>query len=362
VTFAAADFLAPAVAPAPAAAAAAPAAPADPVAVDRTVTDPRIAESSGLAPSLTHPGVLWTHNDSGNTPVLYALRRDGSTAAAVRLNGTTDRDWEAIAAYRDAAGRAMLAVADTGDNAAARAQVEVVLLPEPALRSGTVHPARVLRLRYPDGAVDAETLLIDPVAHRMYVVSKGFGSTVFAVPAPVWPGVAGAAPRDDGTLVRVATVPLILVTDGVVAPDGHVLLRTYGELAVLRPITDEIRGGSLQPLVTARLPAQPQGESIAWVDSRTVLLGTEGARQPVLRWTLPTDVAALLHDTASTAADGSAAGGVGAAVVPAGSAGKSDGSGASGSWSPSRVAALAAGVITLAAGGLVLRRRARRRF
>jgi hypothetical protein len=334
------------------------------VAVDRTVTDPRIAESSGLAPSPTHPGVLWTHNDSGNPPVIYALRRDGSTAAAVRLSGTADRDWEAIASYREPSGRAMIAVADTGDNAAVRAQVEVVLLPEPALRNATVRPARVLRLRYPDGAVDAETLLIDPVARRMYVVSKGFGSTVFAVPEQVWPGVAGTALRDDGMLDPIATLPLILVTDGLVAPDGHVLLRTYGELAVLRPITDDARGGSLQPLVTARLPAQPQGEAIAWVDSRTVLLGTEGVHQPVLRWRLPSEVTRLLHDTAATGAAGGTGRAGRAGGGTAGTGGDAGATGSAGTGSPSapRAAAVVAGVLALAIGGLVLRRRARRRF
>ena len=33
-----------------------------------------LTESSGLAVSRTQPGVLWSHNDSGDGPNLYAMR------------------------------------------------------------------------------------------------------------------------------------------------------------------------------------------------------------------------------------------------------------------------------------------------
>ena len=52
--------------------------------------------STGIAASRRHAGVFWIHNDSGNPPALYAVRRDGSlireyTVAAPNL------DWEDIA-------------------------------------------------------------------------------------------------------------------------------------------------------------------------------------------------------------------------------------------------------------------------
>ena len=37
------------------------------------ISDPRITESSGLAASKLHPGVYWTHNDSGDGPYVYAI-------------------------------------------------------------------------------------------------------------------------------------------------------------------------------------------------------------------------------------------------------------------------------------------------
>ena len=59
--------------------------------------DPRIVEASGLAVSRRHPGVLWTHNDSGDPARLFAVGADGRTRAVLTLAGpcTAGRDsWE----------------------------------------------------------------------------------------------------------------------------------------------------------------------------------------------------------------------------------------------------------------------------
>jgi hypothetical protein len=250
---------------------------------------------------------------------LFAVRPDGRTAAVVRVSGVPATDWEAISAYRDASGRPMLAVADIGDNTASRPFVEIVVLPEPPARDATVRPERAIRLQYPTGAVDAEALLVDPDGRRAFVVTKGFGGTVYEVPPDVWRGTAtasgaaspaaspaassaassAAAAGAPATFVARAGVPLILVTDGVMGPGGHPLLRTYSELAVLPPLDDAVTGGSLQPLAILRLPAQRQGEGLTLRDARTALVGSEGTGEAVLRVPLPPDVLAALTPTAT---------------------------------------------------------------
>ena len=40
---------------------------------DRGITEP-----SGIVASRKHPGILWVHNDSGNPPELFAVKRDGT--------------------------------------------------------------------------------------------------------------------------------------------------------------------------------------------------------------------------------------------------------------------------------------------
>jgi hypothetical protein len=274
------------------AASSSPSPPPSPPVVDRVVRDGRLPESSGLAASLRHPGVLWTHNDSGHPAQLFAIGADGRTVATVRVAGAPATDWEAVAAYRGSDGRAMIAVADIGDNAAARASVSIVVLAEPELRSATVRPERVIRLTYPGGATDAEALLVDPDGRRAFVVSKGLlGCDLYEVPATAWTARSATA---QAVLVDRAGVPLVLVTDGVMGPGGHPILRTYGELALLPPVDDSVTGGSLQPLATLRLPEQKQGEGLALRDPRTVLVGSEGIGQPVWRVPLPAEFTAVL--------------------------------------------------------------------
>jgi hypothetical protein len=278
--------------------------------VDRPVRDGRVSEASGLAVSPQHPGVLWTHDDSGNAPLLFALARDGRVAGTLRLRGTAAVDWEALAAFRDAAGRALLAVGDLGDNRGDRPRVEVDVVAEPGrLGAGAGKgaagaapatggaPLLRLLLTYPDGPADAEALLVDTSRRRMFVVTKGlFGGRVYMVPATGWDGTAPRrATVRSSRLVHVGDVPLGLVTDGTVGPGGAVLLRTYSQIAVFAPFPVEPVDAGLAPLASAALPLQRQGEGLALTpDGRSALLSSEGAGEPVLRVGLTAPVHAAL--------------------------------------------------------------------
>ena len=46
---------------------------------------PELRESSGIAVSRTQPGVLWSHNDSGDAPTLYAIDLKGRLLAKVAV-------------------------------------------------------------------------------------------------------------------------------------------------------------------------------------------------------------------------------------------------------------------------------------
>src|SRR2546430_17398958 len=48
------------------------------VAVTGTFHSPRVKESSGIAVSRAHSGVLWTHNDSGDDAYVYATDLAGA--------------------------------------------------------------------------------------------------------------------------------------------------------------------------------------------------------------------------------------------------------------------------------------------
>jgi hypothetical protein len=263
------------------------AAPALAATVDRRITDPRITESSGLTPSFRFPGVLWTNNDSGNPPYLYAIGSSGATRAALRISGEPDVDWEAVTSLPGPGGP-LLAIGDIGDNNTVHPNVRVALIKEPTtLRNATVQPFRVLRLRYPDGPRDAETLMTDPRNGVLYIVSKTFfGADLYQVPESLWPA-GGPRVSKVTTLKRVATLPANFVTDGAFLPDGRMLLRGYGRVYVLdRPET--AKDDAIEVLASAGLPAQDQGESIAVVDGgAAALIGSEGDREPVYRVPVP---------------------------------------------------------------------------
>ena len=54
-----------------------------------------LPEASGVAVSRKSPGVLWSHNDSGE-PVIVAVGTDGTTRGRVKIAGATVGDWEDI--------------------------------------------------------------------------------------------------------------------------------------------------------------------------------------------------------------------------------------------------------------------------
>ncbi len=338
---------------------------ADSHGVDRPLRDPRIGESSGLAFSPQHDGVLWTHGDSGNPPVLYALGRDGRVAGTLRLQGGSDVDWEAMAAFRDRTGRALLAVGDIGDNDARRSRIEIAVVAEPArLGRSTDAPLLRLRLTYPDGARDAEALVVDAARGRMFVVTKGFfGGDVYMVPTAGWDGTAppaGARPATrSARLVQVGRVPVGLVTDGAAAPGGAVLLRSYGELAAFAPFPLVEGDETLRPVATDGTPRQRQGEGLALpADGRSALLSSEGVGEPVLRVDLPAPVRAALSASAVPSASASPSASEGPAPSrtptpgdsPAPSAAPAPGGAGGLSWGAVAVAAAAAALASLVWG------------
>jgi hypothetical protein len=247
--------------------------------------DPRILESSGLALSRRHPAVLWTHNDSGGAPELYAVGSDGRTLATLTLAGAEARDWEALAPGRDDRGRPALLVGDIGDNQDLWPEVAVYRVTEPArLRDATV-PAVRYRLRYADGPRDAEALLVDPRSNRLYVATKSSdGGGLYRAPARL-------RTNQVNVLHRVARVPPV-VTDGSFAPDGRsFVLRDYQSAYVYT--TPGHRVGELP------LPPQYQGESLTVSpDGHSLLVGSEGPASEV--WRVPLPASILVRVTPTT--------------------------------------------------------------
>src|SRR4051812_22268707 len=85
----------------------------------RTISHVAIAdlnESSGVVSSRSHPGLFWSHNDSGGGPWLYGFLRDGKAAGKWYIRNARNLDWEDIAAGPAPRGGTFLYIGDIGDN------------------------------------------------------------------------------------------------------------------------------------------------------------------------------------------------------------------------------------------------------
>ena len=152
--------------------------------------DPRIGESSGLAVASRERGVYFTHNDSGDSARFFAVDSTGRTLATFDVRGAPAVDWEDMATAPGPDGTSSVWLADIGDNGANHPSVTVYVVAEPRVTRGsagtrTLPVTATYRLRYPDRPHDAETLLVDPVRRRAFIVTKSMTgrSDVYALPA-----------------------------------------------------------------------------------------------------------------------------------------------------------------------------------
>ncbi len=260
-----------------------------PSAVLGTVTDTVIGESSGLAASRRLPGVLWTHNDSGDDPFVYCLDQQARSCGAWRVAGAEAFDWEDMAAGPGPAGGGpSLYLGDIGDNLDQRSEIIVYRVPEPQpptgaptskASPGTTPPAEVFRLRYPDGPHNAEALAVHPTTGDLYVITKDAQSAgVYKAPAPLDPSKPATLARVGAVRLGTGSRGLELVTGADISPDGRrVALATYAQGYEL-----ELPAGAVFDDIWAERPvpvalgARLQGESIAYrLDGRALLTTSE---------------------------------------------------------------------------------------
>lgn len=254
----------------------------------------RVRESSGIAVSRAQSDVLWTHNDSGDGPYLYATDLRGRDRGWLLVPGAQALDWEDMAlgpcpppVLRRRQTRQCIYLADTGDNVEGRPSVRVYAVPEPKAPIGpgdtlrtTAAPA-ILRLRYPDGSHDVEAIYVSPRDSALYLVSKGRGGRIklYRVAPSQWneseiPVVAAAVQTLD---IRPSPEAGRVITGAGIRPDGRlVALRTYTEIYLFHPSV----GGRLVP--ARQRPCgiagvDRAGEAIDFLTDSTLVLSSEAS-------------------------------------------------------------------------------------
>ena len=254
-----------------------------------------ITESSGIAASRLADGVLWTHNDSGDSPRVFAVDLAGEHLATLHLAGSANRDWEDMASFT-LAGTSYLLLADVGDNAAQFDRCTLYFVDEPAIdaaaRGVAIHAAPVATVTfvYADGPRDCESVAVvagDGRAGRavtVYLVNKRGRSprTVYRLEIADLPAADGAAPL---TAEPIAEVAMAEPTAMDISPDGRrAVLMTY-----LHGVGFTRRDGQTwadtfaSPGRAIPLPVRKQGEAICFGrDGRTLYLTSEKLPTPLL--------------------------------------------------------------------------------
>jgi hypothetical protein len=234
-----------------------------------TISD-QLPELSGLAASQRHPGLIYTHNDSGDSARFFAMDETAAITAEIHLTGATAVDWEDISVGACPGGPCVY-IGDTGDNKLVRDGYVIYRVIEPAVlpTDGSIISVDYQQFPfvYPDGPHNAETLLVHPVTGQVFIITKDkdISATVFEMPLPL-------VPDQQVTLVPTATLLISpvdgdgIATDGAFHPCGdRLLVRTTEFLFELR----RAPGDSLVSLFTStpvKVPVadEPQGEGVTF--------------------------------------------------------------------------------------------------
>jgi hypothetical protein len=263
--------------------------------------DPAVNESSGLAASARSPEYFFTHNDSGDSARIFAVNRKGETLATFRVPGAQNVDWEDMARGRDAQGRDVLFIGDTGDNHTRREQLQVYQVPEPEVdvtRLGvkaSTAPALRYELSYPDGPHDCETLLVNRANGTLYLVTKERllrASGVYATTGPLVPDRVNRLTKVGW--IRFLSLPAtvrrltdsfgrMMATGGDISPDGdRVVVRTYTDAYEWKIAGNDVAAAFRAQPAHIPLPEMRQGESAAYTqDGKAILFGSEKPGSPI---------------------------------------------------------------------------------
>jgi hypothetical protein len=117
----------------------------------------------------------------------------------------------------------------------------------------------ILVLRMPDGNRDAETILIDPRTHDLYVVTKRENDVgLYRSPYPFT--------QDTSTMAKVSTLHLTSIVAGSISADGEeVLLKNYGKIFYWKKSNNESLPALLgKEPIELDYEREPQGEAITW--------------------------------------------------------------------------------------------------
>ena len=247
----------------------------------------KIQEASGLDYSRQHKGVFWTHNDSGDSPTLYALNSDGKKVAQFEVN-TEVNDWEDISVGQCLGSSGdCLYVADTGNKKGKRETLNVLMIEEPkSLADGNLTVTKTIS--FPGKNLNFESLALDEKRQQFYLLNKvgrrsdpldgQKGRIALFTLSPS--GVLAKSSVFDFSRMAGLENQDSLVTAADFDPERDLLLiGTYGRAFEIH-YSDF--GHFPQGVSSYKLPGLDKAEAMAF-DGQSIVVTSEGKNAPILR-------------------------------------------------------------------------------
>jgi hypothetical protein len=260
----------------------------------------RLDEASGIQAGPA--GVFYLHDDESAR--LYLSDATGRDLGVLPV-AAANRDWEDITRVPGVDGP-LLVIGDIGDNHAARRQVSLYFLPEPAATDAGQAAAVQHRLRvtYPDGPRDAESLAYDPASGMLLILSKrDQPPRLYGIPLDLalWKQEMEAEFLGEVPAFRPPTRRDILSNPGRglwvsqptgmdISPDGRqAAVITYRSLYLFERVGDESWIEAFQRAPEEIIgPPGSQDEAVGFsADGRAVFVTSEGHPAPLYRLDLP---------------------------------------------------------------------------
>lgn len=275
-----------------------------PPATALVVSEP-ISELSGIVRSPTRDDTYWVHNDSGDSPRIFAITADGKSILPTYSKFTSygdeeeegkeqwqgfpvlnaeNVDWEDIAIDDN-----YLYIADTGNNGNNRRDLGIYLIseidPTASTRSAVIQHLPVVypeQTEFPpqDWHYDSESLFV--FNNQLYLITKHRGGGLTGLDFEPGANLYRLDTRftdKPNVLVKVDSHNEILAATGAdLSPDGSTLAVVSFDALWLfsRPVdnSDHWLSGPSKRYAFNR-DAVKQAEAVTWIDDATLLLGNE---------------------------------------------------------------------------------------
>ena len=153
-----------------------------------------LVEASGIEVSEKYKNRVYHVNDSGNGLELFITDLKGKKKRKIKIKGVDNHnsDNEDLS-YGPCYNNTCIFIGDTGDNLEKRNEIKIVLIAERGIYPDSVSPLKVLRLKYPDGSHNAESLAVHPNGD-IYIISKEsdfktmkyYPSNIYRLKRKVW--------------------------------------------------------------------------------------------------------------------------------------------------------------------------------